>query len=124
MTDLTIIDYQSTVMSSINKSSYGEDSINQLEIERPEDELEFPSISRAFNEKINKVLINRKKMDMEYNYEIKNKIKKVIEIETKKDKVRRTSKDKFDRKYICGCGTGYLSYPALYTHIKTKHNSV
>ena len=26
--------------------------------------------------------------------------------------------------HICGCGKSYLSYPALYTHIKTKHNGV
>ena len=23
--------------------------------------------------------------------------------------------------FICKCGKSYLSYPALYTHIKTKH---
>lgn len=26
------------------------------------------------------------------------------------------------RNYVCGCGKPYLSYPALYTHIKNKHN--
>ena len=25
------------------------------------------------------------------------------------------------RDFVCGCGKKYLSYPALYTHIKTKH---
>ena len=35
---------------------------------------------------------------------------------------RRSRKDEHGRDYICGCGKKYLSYPALYTHIKTKHN--
>ena len=35
---------------------------------------------------------------------------------------RRSRKDELGRDYICGCGKKYLSYPALYTHIKTKHN--
>ncbi len=25
------------------------------------------------------------------------------------------------RDYICACGKTYLSYPALFTHIKQKH---
>lgn len=35
---------------------------------------------------------------------------------------RRSRKDEQGRDYVCGCGKRYLSYPALYTHIKTKHN--
>jgi CDGSH-type Zn-finger protein len=35
---------------------------------------------------------------------------------------RRSKKDKTGRNFICGCGKEYLSYPALYTHIKTKHD--
>lgn len=34
---------------------------------------------------------------------------------------RRSKNEKVGRDYICGCGKDYLSYPALYTHIKTKH---
>lgn len=34
---------------------------------------------------------------------------------------RRTRKDYEGRDYYCLCGKSYLSYPALYTHIKTKH---
>lgn len=26
------------------------------------------------------------------------------------------------RDYICACGKNYLSYPALFTHIKQKHD--
>lgn len=26
------------------------------------------------------------------------------------------------RNYICSCNKSYLSYPALFTHIKRKHN--
>lgn len=29
-----------------------------------------------------------------------------------------------ERNYICGCGKSYLSYAALYTHAKTKHEGV
>lgn len=35
---------------------------------------------------------------------------------------RRSRKDEEGRDFQCGCGKRYLSYPALYTHIKTKHN--
>ncbi|KRX07768.1 hypothetical protein PPERSA_07518 [Pseudocohnilembus persalinus] len=34
---------------------------------------------------------------------------------------RRTRNDNNDRNYYCGCGKSYLSYPALYTHLKQKH---
>ncbi len=34
---------------------------------------------------------------------------------------RRSKNDLKGRDYQCGCGKRYLSYPALYTHIKTKH---
>ena len=37
---------------------------------------------------------------------------------------RRSKKDKIGRNYVCGCTKRYLSYPALYTHIKTKHDGV
>ena len=35
---------------------------------------------------------------------------------------RRSKKDNSERNFTCGCGKDYLSYPALYTHIKNKHN--
>lgn len=35
---------------------------------------------------------------------------------------RRTRNDEDGRNFSCNCGKSYLSYPALYTHIKTKHN--
>ena len=35
---------------------------------------------------------------------------------------RRSKNDLRGRDYQCGCGKRYLSYPALYTHIKTKHH--
>jgi hypothetical protein len=60
---------------------------------------------------------------MIYNYMVKNDIKTERKTDQKEEKVRKTRKDKEGRKYICGaCKLGYLSYPALYTHIKTKHN--
>lgn len=35
---------------------------------------------------------------------------------------RRSKKDNNQRHFKCGCAKTYLSYPALYTHIKNKHN--
>ena len=37
---------------------------------------------------------------------------------------RRTRNDPDSRNYTCGCGKSYLSYAALYTHIKTKHDGM
>jgi len=39
-------------------------------------------------------------------------------------KKRRVRGDQAERNYTCGCGKSYLSYPALYTHIKTKHDGI
>jgi len=35
---------------------------------------------------------------------------------------RRSKEDGSQRNYVCGCGKSYLSYAALYTHAKTKHD--
>lgn len=35
---------------------------------------------------------------------------------------RRKRDDTTNRNYTCGCGKSYLSYPALYTHLKQKHD--
>ena len=35
---------------------------------------------------------------------------------------RKPRNDPCGRDYICPCGKSYLSYPALFTHIKQKHN--
>jgi hypothetical protein len=35
---------------------------------------------------------------------------------------RRSKNECLGRDYKCGCGKEYLSYPALYTHIKQKHD--
>lgn len=37
---------------------------------------------------------------------------------------RRTRNDFSNRNFMCGCGKSYLSYPALYTHLKQKHNGI
>jgi hypothetical protein len=42
--------------------------------------------------------------------------------EAKQKKGRRPRSDEDGRNFSCSCGKSYLSYPALYTHIKTKHN--
>jgi hypothetical protein len=40
------------------------------------------------------------------------------------DKSRRRTKFETnnERNYECGCGKSYLSYPALYLHLKIKHD--
>ena len=37
-------------------------------------------------------------------------------------KGRRSKHDNDGRVHVCDCGKTYLSYPALYTHIKQKHS--
>lgn len=37
-------------------------------------------------------------------------------------KTRRGKTQEAERNYVCGCQKSYLSYPALYTHVKNKHN--
>ena len=44
--------------------------------------------------------------------------------ELKKKRERRSKEVKLQRNYVCGCGKSYLSYAALYTHAKTKHDGV
>ncbi|CAD8064741.1 unnamed protein product [Paramecium sonneborni] len=39
-------------------------------------------------------------------------------------RLRRRRNDSNNRDYSCGCGKSYLSYAALYTHLKQKHDSV
>lgn len=36
---------------------------------------------------------------------------------------RRKRKDPESRDFYCKCGKGYLSYAAVYTHVKNKHDS-
>jgi hypothetical protein len=38
-----------------------------------------------------------------------------------KNKRRTRDESTNDRNYTCGCGKSYLSYPALYLHLKNKH---
>ena len=44
-----------------------------------------------------------------------------VEVSTKNVQRRRVRSDVQNRDYKCTCGKSYLSYPALYTHIKQKH---
>lgn len=37
---------------------------------------------------------------------------------------RKSKKLTVERNYICGCKKSYLSYPALYTHVKNKHDGI
>lgn len=40
----------------------------------------------------------------------------------KSTRKRRSRSAAGERNYVCGCGKAYLSYPALYTHVKNKHD--
>jgi hypothetical protein len=40
------------------------------------------------------------------------------------NKKRRSRSVSGNRNHICGCGKTYKSYPALYTHIKNKHEGI
>ena len=54
--------------------------------------------------------------------EVTNKQEIDVEEESKKGH-RRSKNDIEGRTYLCQfCGKSYLSYPALYTHCKQKHN--
>jgi len=111
----------SLINSTINRLERQDDSFDQNE-EIVEDDDEFISIYQRFNDKVLRQEQARKKMDMVYNYMVKNDIQTEKKSDQKEEKVRKTRKDKEGRKFICGaCKLGYLSYPALYTHIKTKH---
>lgn len=46
------------------------------------------------------------------------------DFENRPKRERRLKEDTDDRNYICGCGKSYLSYAALYTHAKTKHQGI
>lgn len=41
----------------------------------------------------------------------------------KKNK-RRSKNTVSNEKYICGCEKSYLSYAALFTHLKNSHNKI
>ena len=69
------------------------------------------------SEEMPKVINNDSLMKEEKTSEKNEYIKKQINRQK-----RRSKNDCIGRDYVCGCGKTYLSYPALYTHIKTKHN--
>lgn len=39
-------------------------------------------------------------------------------------KKRRPRSAAGERNFVCGCSKAYLSYPALYTHVKNKHDGI
>lgn len=53
---------------------------------------------------------------------LNSKQEKPSEEQPEEKRKRRPRSDEDGRNYSCSCGKSYLSYPALYTHIKTKHN--
>ena len=34
------------------------------------------------------------------------------------------TKKKSEKNFYCGCKKSYFSYPALYTHVKNKHQGI
>ena len=53
---------------------------------------------------------------------IMNKETYSIQSDFNEKKKRRPRSSVGERNYFCGCGKSYLSYPALYTHVKNKHD--
>ena len=41
-----------------------------------------------------------------------------------KKKKRRSKNTVANDKFICGCGKNYLSYAALFTHLKNSHDKI
>lgn len=39
-------------------------------------------------------------------------------------KRKRTKADETQKNFICECGKSYMSYAALYTHTKNKHDGI
>ena len=66
-------------------------------------------------------LIKEEDNDKKNEKNNKNEEEKNIRKPGEKQK-RRSKNECYGRDYKCGCGKEYLSYPALYTHIKTKHD--
>ena len=66
-------------------------------------------------------LIKEEENDKKNEKSNKNEEDKNIRKPGEKQK-RRSKNECYGRDYKCGCGKEYLSYPALYTHIKTKHD--
>jgi hypothetical protein len=48
----------------------------------------------------------------------------MINEELEKANTRRSKKEQEGRDFLCGCSKKYLSYNALYTHVKIKHDGV
>lgn len=46
------------------------------------------------------------------------------EYQPREIKRRRKRNMTGERNFHCGCGRSYLSYPALYTHVKNKHEGI
>ena len=70
--------------------------------------------------------MTEKKEEIEIQKELKieNIENKNNSNESEEKRKRRTKNDNIGRTFICkSCGKSYLSYPALYTHCKQKHNT-
>ena len=69
-----------------------------------------------------------KSMEEQHNIEFPSSPPQIkedqIKPKKKRKRERRSKDDNFERNFICGCGKSYLSYAALYTHAKTKHEGV
>ena len=61
---------------------------------------------------------------MKQNSQIEDDVENSEKNLIKTEKRRRTRNDFINRNFVCGCGKSYLSYPALYTHLKQKHEGI
>ena len=91
----------------------------QNELEKEEEEQYNDGLDEEDDELIKEEENNKNIHDHDKNS--KNEEDKNIRKPGEKQK-RRSKNECYGRDYKCGCGKEYLSYPALYTHIKTKHD--
>ena len=91
----------------------------QNELDKEEEEQYNDGLNREDDELIKEEENEKNIHENEKNS--KNEEDKNIRKPGEKQK-RRSKNECHGRDYKCGCGKEYLSYPALYTHIKTKHD--
>jgi hypothetical protein len=90
--------------------------------EEYDDENVMENIDDEDEEMVNENYKNLEKDDDDKNGGVKNGPPNITIKPPGTKQKRRSKNDSNGRDYVCGCGKTYLSYPALYTHIKTKHN--
>ncbi len=60
--------------------------------------------------------------DLDEDDEVSNQESSDNDNSPRKQRKRRTLSETSKRDFVCGCGRGYVSYPAIYLHVQRKHN--